>query len=239
MDWVIAGMLRGKKRSRFLNRVENRFRRGAIESGFRQLRFEHVESRRLLTVLTWSPPANDLTPIWTATASPGAHKDWIQIINGQPQQVQWTNGDEADFPPSKVGTSANSPETVEVADAGATSVVFASAIVFEPGGAQGSYYEFTTSGAGSNDQLQVDPTGGTSIQVSQTSSTLPTVATFALPVVTAGSGADSVTIATGANNSTGTVVFTAPNTYTGGTYLAQGATLNINSIGASALLPRR
>ncbi len=241
--WVIAGMLRGKKKGQFLRRVEKQYRQRT--GYFRTLRGESVEPRNMLTAVVevWNP-AGDPNPEWTSNIAAHRAEDWLLLnANGTYSASYWINGAVAQFP--AMGTSSASPAVVSVSS-DALDAVYASEIDFtgvtlanllnSVNTPSASYYSFQTADTNptaGNDQLQVGQ-DGTSIETDQASASLPNVATFAVAIAQYGSGSspNTVTIASGASGSTGTVVFTTPNTYSGGTYLAQGASLNINSIGA-------
>jgi hypothetical protein len=153
--WAIVGMLRGKRKGRFLRRVVKRFRRDAI--GSRLLRFECAEPRILLTtVLVWSPPTTDTSPVWTADPLQQNHNDWLDQYG---HQVPWSNGAEADFP---AAGEANSPAIIKLSSSG-VDLVFASTIRFLDPSATGSYYNIQP--ATSSDQLAVDSANSTTVTV--------------------------------------------------------------------------
>ena len=191
----------------------------------------------MLTTVMWSPPANDPSPVWVYATS-GPHDDWVIVFNGQPtnQQVYWTNGDIAQFP---VNSQTNSPfsalnlQTIPISST-VNDLVFAQEIEFDAG----SFYNFTTTGLGTPDQLTLDPTGGTDIvadQVNPSSSPpsngLPTIVTFSTQIVNYGTQNSPLTISAGADGS-GRVGLAAANAYTGETTVEAGAELDIGG-GAS------
>ncbi len=232
-----------QEKGQFLRRVEKQYRQRT--GYFRTLRGESVEPRNMLTAVVevWNP-AGDPNPEWTSNVTAHRAQDWLLLnANGTYSASYWINGTVAQFP--AMGTSSASPAVVSVSSDGADAV-FASEINFTGvtlenllnsiSTPSASYYSFQTADTNptaGNDQLQVGQ-DGTSIETDQASASLPNVATFAVAIAQYGSGSspNTVTIASGASGSTGTVVFTTPNTYSGGTYLAQGTTLNINSIGS-------
>ncbi len=197
--WAIAGMLRGKRKGRFLHRVVKRFRREAAI--FRPLRFENVEPRRLLTstVLIWSPPITDTSPVWTTAAVDPLRKDWlVQNPDGSYSQTYWTNGSEADLP-AVTGTSLANPAVVTLSST-ATDRVFASSIKFLgttiDNVASSSYYDIQPR-PGQNDKIQLD-SGGTTVETDLGGYGLTTVANFSAGVVPNASGPNTLTAQTGA-----------------------------------------
>ena len=162
---------------------------------------------------------------------------WLAKIgrNGISTPVYWNNGDIAKFP---VNSQTNSPfsalnlQTIPISST-VNDLVFAE-IEFDAG----SFYNFTTTGLGTPDQLTLDPTGGTDIvadQVNPSSSPpsngLPTIVTFSTQIVNYGTQNSPLTVSAGADGS-GRVGLAAANAYTGETTVEAGAELDIGG-GAS------
>jgi autotransporter-associated beta strand protein len=165
-----------------------------------------------VTTLLYDPSAvASADQVWIESSLP-AYAEWLTVnpttgqTSGAP--VNWGNDDVAEYP-ALGGTLAN-PTDVAVSDAGSTTLVFASGIIFlsnPTGGA--SYYDIKTSTPTSNDVLQIPtPPSGSTIGTTIDAQT-GTFASIAVGIVSPGmaggtagnvqiTGTGSLTIAAGA-----------------------------------------